>query len=220
MDWQAFLSPIVLSLQIALAASVIVFLLSVAAARWMASVRYPGKSVVETLLLLPLVLPPTVVGFLLLVLLGRRSWIGQAYEWLFNAPIVFTWGAGVVAAVVVSFPLAYRTMRLGFESVDKELQDSARSIGASEWQVFRFVTMPLASRSLIAGYILGFARALGEFGATLMIAGNIPGQTQTMPTAIYIAVESGNRMLAWYWAAAMIAISFLMLMLANRYSKP
>lgn len=186
----------------------------------MASVRYPGKSVVETLLLLPLVLPPTVVGFLLLVLLGRRSWIGQAYEWLFNAPIVFTWGAGVVAAVVVSFPLAYRTMRLGFESVDKELQDSARSIGASEWQVFRFVTMPLASRSLIAGYILGFARALGEFGATLMIAGNIPGQTQTMPTAIYIAVESGNRMLAWYWAGAMIAIAFLMLMLANRYSKP
>lgn len=219
MDWHAFISPVVLSLQISLAASVIVFLLSLFAARWMAGVSYPGKSVVETLLLLPLVLPPTVVGFLLLVLLGRRSWIGQAYEWLFNAPIVFTWGAGIVAAVVVSFPLAYRTMRLGFESVDKELEDSARSAGASEWQVFRLVTLPLASRSLVAGYILGFARALGEFGATLMIAGNIPGRTQTIPTAIYVAVDSGNYMLAWSWAAVMIAIAFFMLMLANRYSR-
>lgn len=219
MDWHAFISPVVLSLQISLAASVIVFLLSLFAARWMAGVSYPGKSVVETLLLLPLVLPPTVVGFLLLVLLGRRSWIGQAYEWLFNAPIVFTWGAGIVAAVVVSFPLAYRTMRLGFESVDKELEDSARSAGASEWQVFRLVTLPLASRSLVAGYILGFARALGEFGATLMIAGNIPGRTQTIPTAIYVAVDSGNYVLAWSWAAVMIAIAFFMLMLANRYSR-
>ncbi|MBW7476831.1 molybdate ABC transporter permease subunit [Paenibacillus oenotherae] len=219
MEWQAFIAPIRLSLQISLTASVIVFLLGLAAAKWMARARYPGKSIIETLLLLPLVLPPTVVGFLLLLLMGRRSWIGQVYEWLFHGPIIFTWGAGIVAAVVVSFPLAYRTMRVGFESVDSELEDSARSIGASEWQVFRFVTLPLAARALTAGYILGFARALGEFGATLMVAGNIPGQTQTIPTAIYIAVDSGEMTLAWLWVAVMIAISFFMLMVANRYTK-
>ncbi|GGD47206.1 putative molybdenum transport system permease protein YvgM [Paenibacillus nasutitermitis] len=184
----------------------------------MAGARFRGRSAVETLLLLPLVLPPTVVGFILLVLLGRRSWIGQGFEWLFHQPIVFTWGAGVIAAIVVAFPLAYRTMLVGFESVDRSLKDAARSAGAGEWQVFRYITMPLASRSLSAGYILGFARALGEFGATLMIAGNIPGRTQTLPTAIYMAVDSGNQIWVWSWAIVMIALSFGMLLWANRYS--
>ena len=123
---------------------------------------------------------------------ARAAWAAQldwtAFEWLFHQPIVFTWGAGVAAAVVVAFPLAYKTMRVGFEAIDQDLLDSARSQGASEWQVFRYLIMPLAAPSLAAGYILGFARALGEFGATLMVAGNIPGHTQTIPTAIYVAV--------------------------------
>ncbi|GAB6991930.1 molybdate ABC transporter permease subunit [Paenibacillus pini] len=178
--------------------------------------NFRGKTVVETTFLLPLVLPPTVVGFILLVLLGKKSWIGQFMESFFNQSIIFTWGAAVIAAIVVAFPLVYQTMRTGFSLVDKDIEDAARSMGASEWQVLRYITMPLAWRSLVTAYLLGFARGLGEFGATLMIAGNIPHKTQTLPTAIYIAVESGDMTLAWYWAGAIIIISFGLMLVANR----
>lgn len=218
-DWNEFLAPVGLSIQVALLASFIVFILALAAARWMARASFIGKQAVETVLLLPLVLPPNVVGFVLLVALGRRSWIGGAYEWLIGQPIVFTWAAAVIAAVVVAFPLAYRTMKAGLEEVDAELEDSARSQGANARQLFRWITAPLASRSLLAGYILGFARCLGEFGATLMIAGNIPNRTQTLPTAIFVAVDSGNLNLAWAWAVTMVLLSFLMLLAAGRHSK-
>jgi molybdate transport system permease protein len=218
-EWNTFIAPIYLSIQVAVISSLIVFILAVTIARGMARKRFVGKSVVETLFLLPLVLPPSVVGFVLLVMLGRRSWIGQAYEWFVGQPIVFSWIAAVIAAVVVAFPLGYRTIKAGFEEVDRELEDSARAFGANEWQVFRYITAPLASRALIAGFILGFARALGEFGATLMIAGNIPHRTQTIPTAIYIAVDSNNLSLAWLWASTIVFLSFLMLLMANRYTK-
>lgn len=218
-DWSTFIAPVYLSIQVAVISSIIVFVLAVAAAKWMARKRFVGQSILETLFLLPLVLPPSVVGFLLLVMLGRRSLIGRAYEWFAGVPIVFTWLAAVIAAIVVAFPLAYRTIKAGFEDVDRELEDSTRSLGGSEWQVFRYITAPLASRALIAGFILGFARALGEFGATLMIAGNIPQRTQTIPTAIYVAVDGGNLSLAWAWAFTMVFLSFLMLLAANRYSK-
>lgn len=218
-DWNNFVAPVYLSIQVAVISSLIVFILAVAIARWMARKRFVGKSVLETLFLLPLVLPPSVVGFILLVMLGRRSWIGRVYEWFVGQPIVFSWIAAVIAAVVVAFPLGYRTIKAGFEEVDAELEDSARSYGASEWQVFRYITAPLASRALIAGFILGFARALGEFGATLMIAGNIPHRTQTIPTAIYVAVDGNQLSLAWLWAGTMVFLSFLMLLMANRYSK-
>ncbi|ANE47750.1 molybdenum ABC transporter permease [Paenibacillus swuensis] len=219
MDWKAVFEPISLSIQISITASLIVFICSITVAYKMARARFIGKSIVETILLLPLVLPPTVVGLVLLVLLGRRSWIGKAYEAIFNGPLLFTWGAAAVAAVIVAFPLAYRTMKAGFESVDDDLEDSARSIGANEWQVFRFISVPLAKRSLTSAYILGFCRGLGEFGATLMVAGNIPGKTQTIPTAIYVAAEGGNMSMAWTWAGIMILLSFVMLLLSNRITK-
>lgn len=171
----------------------------------------------DTAFLLPLVLPPTVVGFLLLMLLGRRSWVGQAIEWLFSAPVIFSVWAAVIAAVVVAFPLVYQTMRVGFDSVDRELEESARSMGASSMQVFRMITLPLAWRSLVTAYVLGFARGLGEFGATLMIAGNIPGKTQTVPTAIYVAVDAGRMTMAWAWTIGIVMISFLMLLLTGRW---
>lgn len=215
-EWNEFFRPIVLSLKISLVASVIVFLLGTFAAKLMARARFRGKTAVETILLLPLVLPPTVVGFLLLVWLGRRSWIGQAFEWLSGQPIIFSWGAAVIAAVTVAFPLVYKTAKVGFASVDAHLEDSARSMGASEWQVMRYISIPLSYRSLLSGFILGFARALGEFGATLMIAGNIPGRTQTVPTAIYVAVDSGNMSLAWWWTGSIIVISFAMLLFAGK----
>ncbi|WP_435172004.1 molybdate ABC transporter permease subunit [Paenibacillus glycanilyticus] len=211
-----FWLPIRLSIQVALFSSLFVLLLGVAAAWWMSRTKLKGKILIETVFMLPLVLPPTVVGFLLLVLLGRRSWLGRAIEWLFSAPVIFTWWAAVIAAVVVSFPLVYQTMKVGFQFVDKKLEEAGRSIGANEWQVFRHITLPLAFRSLVSAYILGFARGLGEFGATLMIAGNIPGKTQTIPTAIYVAVDSGNTALAWAWTGSIIVISFILLLISRR----
>ncbi|WP_214625971.1 molybdate ABC transporter permease subunit [Paenibacillus agaridevorans] len=216
MNWNDFWLPIRLSLQVALLSSVVVVVLGVAVAWWMARRSFKGKIVLETVFMLPLVLPPTVVGFLLLVMLGRRSWIGEWMEWLFDAPIIFTWWAAVIASVVVAFPLVYQTMKVGFASVDREYEDAARSSGASEWEVFRYVTLPLAMRQLVSAYILGFARSLGEFGATLMIAGNIPGRTQTIPTAIYVAGDSGNTAMAWAWTIVIIAISFLLLLTTGR----
>ncbi|MFC4598002.1 molybdate ABC transporter permease subunit [Cohnella hongkongensis] len=215
MDWPAFWSPLALSLKVALLSSVASMALGAAAARWMTRRSFKGKTLLETVFMLPLVLPPTVVGFLLLVGLGRRSWIGRFAEWLFSAPIVFSWWAAVIAAVVVSFPLVYQTMKAGFSSVDRGLEDAARSAGANERQVFAYITLPLAYRSFLTAYILGFARGFGEFGATLMIAGNIPGKTQTTPTAIYLAVDAGNATMAWAWTLSMIAVSFLLLLFAR-----
>lgn len=218
MNWTDFLSPVWLSIKISVITSIIVFLLATAAAKVMANRRFRGRSLVETVLLLPLVLPPTVVGFILLVLLGRRSWIGRLYEQLTAQTILFTWIAAVIASVIVAFPLVYRTVKTGFESIERDLEDAARAQGASELQVFRYVSLPLIRRSLASGYILGFARGLGEFGATIMVAGNIPGRTQTVPTAIYVAVDGGNMTLAWMWVCSIVAISAVMLMFVNRNS--
>ena len=212
----AFMEPIWLSLQVSLIASLIVFLLAVLAAWRMTRRPFPGKTIVDTLFMLPLVLPPTVVGFILLVAVGRKSGFGSFFETWFGQTIVFTWRGAVLAAVVMAFPLVYQTAKVGFLSVDNQVKEAARSDGASELQVLTRITFPLAVRSLFTAYMLGFARGLGEFGATLMVAGNIPGKTQTIPTAIYIAVESGNTAWAWYWTGATVLISFLLLTVVNR----
>lgn len=216
MTWHEFWPPVRLSLQVSLLAGVLALALGILAARGMNRAKFRGRTLLETAFLLPLVLPPTVVGFLLLMLLGRRSWAGRAIEWLFGQPIIFTWWAAVIAAVVVAFPLVYQTMKVGFASIDRSLEDAARSAGANERQVFRYIALPLAYRSLVSAFILGFARSLGEFGATLMIAGNIPGRTQTAPTAIYVAVDSGKTGMAWAWTLTLVAISFLLLLLTGR----
>ena len=211
-----FWAPVLLSIKVGLVSSILVFLLGIAAAWLMTRKRFFGKIIVETVFLLPLVLPPTVIGFVLLISIGRRSGFGRIFERIFDHPLVFTWWAAVLASIVIAFPLVYMTIKSGFLGVDKDLQDVARSIGAKEWQVLYWVTLPLASRALVTAYILGFARALGEFGATLMVAGNIPGRTQTIPTAIYIAVDADKMNLAWLWVGVTILISFLMLLLVNR----
>lgn len=216
MNWHDYWSPIKLSIQISSLSSILVLLSGVAISWWMSRRSFRGKLLLETVFMLPLVLPPTVVGFLLLIILGRRSFIGHFIEWLFAAPIIFSWWAAVVASVVVSFPLVYQTMKVGFSSIDRDLEDAGRSIGANEWQVFRYITLPLTFRSILAAFILGFARGLGEFGATLMIAGNIPGRTQTVPTAIYVAVDSGNAAMAWAWTGSIILISFILLLFTGR----
>lgn len=215
-DWSAFWSPVRLSLP-----GCVIIQRSGHCARNCDSLEdvtffISGKILLETAFMLPLVLPPTVVGFLLLVILGRKSLFGQWIETIFSAPVIFTWWAAVIAAVVVAFPLVYQTMKSGFSGVDRDLEDAGRSIGANEWQVFRYISLPLAGRALMTAFILGFARALGEFGATLMIAGNIPGKTQTVPTAIYVAVDSGNQTMAWAWTVSIIIISFLMLLMTRQ----
>lgn len=210
-----FWSPIRLSIEIAAVSSAVVLLVGIGLGRMMANARFKGKAVVETLFLLPLVLPPTVVGFLLIVLFGRNSPAGEAIEWIFRQPIIFTWWAAVTAAMIVAFPLMYQSAKTGFEAIDHDIEQAARVDGAGEWKVFLYVSIPLALKSIVSGGILSFARALGEFGATFMFAGNIPGRTQTAPIAIYMAMDSGNMGLAWLWVACMIGISVIMLVSVN-----
>ncbi|WP_017726340.1 molybdate ABC transporter permease subunit [Halalkalibacterium ligniniphilum] len=216
---QSFWTPILLSLQVVIVASTLAFFLALIAASFMKKRSFKGKIFVETALMLPLVLPPTVIGFGLLVLMGRNSWIGRAFEWLFQQPLVFSYWAAVIAATVVAFPLVFQMIKTGFEEVDTDLEDAARSMGGSELQVFFYVTLPLAKQALLTGFVLGFARALGEFGATLMFAGSIPGRTQTVPIAIYLAVETGNQTLAYYWVISIIVFSFILLSFVQRAKK-
>ncbi len=210
-----FWSPIKLSLEIATVSSVIVLISGLLLAKGMAHAKFKGKAIVETIFLLPLVLPPTVVGFLLIIIFGRNSVIGQGIEWIFHQPIMFTWWAAAIASIVVSFPLMYNSAKVGFESIDVDIENAARVDGAGNWKLFLFVSIPLALKSIISGVILSFARGLGEFGATLMFAGNIPGKTQTTSVAIYLAIDTGNMTLAWAWVACMIGISFIMLFLVH-----
>lgn len=210
--WQEFLSPIWLSIKIATISGVIVIFIGTLIGRMFANRTFKGQAVLETILMLPMVLPPTVVGFFLIVVFGKNSLAGQAIEWLFKQPIIFTWWAAVIAAIVVAFPIMYQSAKSGFKAVDRDIEDAARVDGASEWRIFLFISIPLASKALITGSILSFARALGEFGATLMFAGNIPGETQTIPTAIYIAIDSGNMEMAWLWVISIVILSFIMLL--------
>jgi len=212
---QEFLSPIWLSLKIASIAGVVVIMLGTMSGRLLARKSFKGKAMVETIFMLPMVLPPTVVGFFLIVIFGRNSLAGQAIEWLFKQPIIFTWWAAVIASIVVAFPLMYQSAKSGFQGVDLDIENAARIDGANEWRIFLFISIPLASKALISGSILSFARALGEFGATLMFAGNIPGETQTIPTAIYIAIDSGNMQMAWLWVISIVLLSFLMLLVVR-----
>jgi molybdate transport system permease protein len=200
------LSPLWISLKVSLVATAITFGLGTIVAYRMYYYRGKARSLIEGFLIAPLILPPTVVGFLLLLLLGKNGFLGQFLAY-WQLRVVFTWYAAVLAAIVVSFPLMYRAALGAFEQIDPLLLDAARLEGASEVAVFWYVALPLAMRGIIAGTILTFARALGEFGATLMLAGNIPGQTQTMPMAIYFAVEAGAIPEAGFWTTIALAIA-------------
>lgn len=202
------MSPLLISLKTTLVATIVVFFLGIMAARFMTNYRGKLKSILDGFFILPLVLPPTVVGFLLLVLFGRYGPLGKLLAG-FGTTVIFSWTATVIAAVVVAFPLMYRTTHGAFEQVDKNLLDAARTMGLSERYIFWRIMIPLAWPGIVAGTILAFARALGEFGATLMLAGNIPGRTQTIPMAIFFLVESGRRQEAAVWVIVIIIISLL-----------
>jgi molybdate transport system permease protein len=206
MDW----SPLWISLATSAVATVLTLLIGLAAAAWRERRSGLNAALVDGIFLLPLVLPPTVVGFFLLLLFGRNGPLGRLLL-AFGATIVFSWPATVMAATVVAFPLMYLTARAALEQVDPHLIQAARTLGASEWRVFREIALPLAWPGILAGIILSFARALGEFGATLMIAGNIPGKTETIPIAIYFAVEADDIDRALAWCGVDVGISLVLL---------
>lgn len=190
------LEPLSLTLKVAGLATLGAFLLGVALAFALARGRFPGRELLDAAFTLPLVLPPTVLGYYLIVLLGRRGWVGAWLHDTLGVSLMFTWQGAVVASTIVSVPLVFKSARAAFEGVDPNLEEAARTLGLAEPAVFARVSFPLAWRGILAGTMLAFARAMGEFGATLMVAGNLPGRTRTLSLAIYTAVESGDDALA------------------------
>jgi molybdate transport system permease protein len=188
--------PVQLSIFVATVATIITFFIGIIAVYWLVFKNFRGRAVVETIIFLPLVLPPTVIGFLLIVIFGKSSPIGQALEWLIGRSIIFTIPAAVLAASVIAFPLMYQSMKTGFLSIDSTIIDAAKVDGASNWQLLQWQLIPFSARAIFSGIVLSFTRAFGEFGATLMFAGNIPGCTQTIPTAIFFAIETGDTTVA------------------------
>ncbi len=213
-DW----FPLWLSLRVAAISTTIALVVGLWLAWTLANRNFRGKEVADAAVTLPLVLPPTVLGYYLLVTFGRASPLGKVYEWAFGTPLVFTWQAAVVAALFHSTPLLIKSARAAFESVDHSFERAARNLGASELRLFWRVTLPLTRRSILAAAALAFARALGDFGITLMIAGNIPGRTQTIALAIYDAVESGNGTAARVMVVVISAVALVILSVANRFA--
>ncbi|KVE36280.1 molybdate ABC transporter permease subunit [Burkholderia sp. TSV86] len=211
--------PLLLSLKVAGWATVLDVVLGVAAGYALARWRSGARDVIDSLLTLPLVLPPTVLGYYLLVLLGRRGVFGAWLDTL-GVQLVFTWQGAVIASMVVAFPLVLKSARAAFEAVDPQLERAARTLGVSETGIFFRVTLPLAARGILAGALLAFARALGEFGATLMIAGNLPGRTQTLSVAVYAAVQAGDDATANFLVLVTSAVCVLILLVAGRLVPP
>ncbi|HZS54939.1 MAG TPA: molybdate ABC transporter permease subunit [Bryobacteraceae bacterium] len=214
-DW----FPLWLSLRVAALATIIVVTLGTACAYLLSHKQFRGKNLFDSLITLPLVLPPTVLGYYLLVVIGRASPVGHFYESITGAPLVFTWQAAVIAATIHSAPIYIKAARAVLESVDYRFEWAAQSLGATEWRTFWRVTLPLARRGLSSLGTLAFARSLGDFGVTIMVAGNIPGRTQTLSVAIYDAVESGNGHVARILVLVVSAGALCLLWAAAHFSR-
>lgn len=205
------ITPILISIKVALLATVFTLITGVFLARLLTKYDFKFKDAAETLILLPMVLPPTVVGYALLILIGRRGILGRLLYETFGISIIFTWTAACLAAAIVSLPLMYQSCKAAFLNIDHIYENAARTLGADERRVFWRISLPLALPGIIGGTVLAFARALGEFGATLMVAGNIPGKTETIPLAIYFAVESGDLKKANALMLIVVVFSFLLI---------
>jgi molybdate transport system permease protein len=199
--------------------TLIIFPFGVGIAWLLARKKWPGKTLVETIVALPLVMPPVATGLILLNLLGRRGPLGSVLENVFGTEIVFTWKAVVAAMAVMSFPFLVRTVRLAFEEIDPRLEQVARTLGATPLRTFMTITLPLATRGIIAGVVWAFARALGEFGATILVAGNIPGRTTTMSLAIYSDIQLGNEGHAYQLLIISAVLAFIAITFGNQFSK-
>jgi len=213
----AGLTPLWISIRTSLLATFITFFIGIGSAYLVANYQGKWKGLIDSLFTLPLVLPPTVLGFFLLLLFGKNGPMGKLLA-LMDKSIIFTWSATVIAATVVAFPMMYRSARSAFEQIDINLISAAKTLGLSNWKIFHKIAIPLAWPGIIGGLVLSFARALGEFGATLMIAGNIPGKTQTMPLAIFFEVQAMDYKGAMLWVMTIVAISVAMILILNKWS--
>jgi molybdate transport system permease protein len=214
MDW----FPVGLSLRVALLATIITAIIGVPAAWLLARRHFPGRDLISAALLTPLVLPPTVLGYYLLLVIGRRGLVGRLLE-ARGIELAFTWRAAVLAAAVGSFALLIKTAQAGFESIDKRLEQAAQTLGHSEWSVFWTISVPLAWRSILAGTVLAFCKALGDFGITLMVAGDIPGRTQTLPLAIYDYVQSNQLQQANTLALVSVGLVVVLMLALGRVAR-
>nr|WP_023976439.1 molybdate ABC transporter permease subunit [Clostridium beijerinckii] len=211
-------SPSWISIKTATLSTVITFFLGIIVSYWMSNFKGKSKGIIDGVFTLPLILPPTVVGFFLLLICGKNGPIGKLLD-LFNTSLIFSWSATVIAAIVVSFPMMYRTTRSAFEQIDINILSAARTLGLSEFKIFYKIAIPLAMPGIIGGLVLSFARAMGEFGATLMLAGNIPGKTQTMPLAIFFAAEGGDMQKAILWVIIIVTLSLFLILILNYWSE-
>ena len=210
------LTPLWLTLKVALIATLLAGAAGIGLGWWMSRRRFAGQHVVDAFLMLPMVLPPTVLGYYLIVLIGRNGVLGQYLDRWFGFNLIFTWQGAVIAASVVSLPLVYKAARAAFEEVDGRFAHAARTLGAGEFEVFWRITLPLAIRGIAAGLMMAFARAMGEFGATLMIAGNLPGKTQTLSIAVYEAVQAGNDAQALWLTLVISVVCMTVLVISGR----
>jgi len=214
------LVPLLLTLKVAIFATLLAVALGVAVAFVLARHDFPGRDVLDAICTLPMVMPPTVLGYYLIVLIGRRGWLGQWLWESFHVTLIFTWEGAVLASAVVAFPLVFKGARAAFEGIDRQLEGAARTLGVPELGVFFRVTLPLAWRGILAGAMLAFARAMGEFGATLMVAGNIPGKTQTLSLAVYDAVQAGQDDLANFLVLVTSVVCVAILVGSGKLLKP
>lgn len=211
--------PVYLSLKIAFYATLITAMIGIPLGWLLAKGKFFGSGFLSTIVMLPMVLPPTVLGYYLLILIGRQSMIGRWLQDTFQVNLVFTWQGAVLAAAIVSLPLMVRTVQASIEAIDKNTEDVARTLGKTEPDIFFRITLPLAWQGIMAGLVLAFARAMGEFGATLMVAGNIPGKTQTLSIAIYDAVQGGNYEQANFLVVLISGITIVSLLFINRFTR-
>lgn len=213
------LSPILISLKVALVATIFTLIVGVFLAQVFTKYEFKGKNILEVLVILPMVLPPSITGYGLLILIGKRGFIGKFMYNYFGVTLVFTWGSACLAAAIVSLPLMYQSCKAAFLNVNHVFENAARTLGAGENRIFWKITLPLAWPGVVSGIVLSFARALGEFGATLMVAGNIPGKTETIPVAMYYAVEGGDTATANLLMGIVVAFSFILIFSLNSWLK-
>lgn len=212
------ISPLIISIKTSLVATLITFILGIIISYKIFWYKGRYESLIDTILTLPLVLPPTVVGFFILITIGKNGPVGMILKTI-DINLIFTWTATVISAVIVSFPIMYRSLKSSFEQIDNNIIFAAKTLGLSEKEIFMKIMLPISYPGIIGAVILSFARAIGEFGATLMIAGNIPGKTQTMPIAIFFAVESGDMNKAMIWVMIIIGMSAIVITISNFISK-
>jgi molybdate transport system permease protein len=213
------LSPILISLKVALIATIFTLIVGVSLAQIFTKYEFKGKNFLEVLVILPMVLPPSITGYGLLILIGKRGFIGKFMYNYFGVTLVFTWESACLAAAIVSLPLMYQSCKAAFLNVNHVLENAARTLGAGENRIFWKITLPLAWPGVVSGIVLSFARALGEFGATLMVAGDIPGVTETIPVAMYYAVEGGDTATANLLMGIVVAFSFILIFSLNLWLK-